>query len=108
LIIFAICFLVVGIAVFFYLGYKKKQNDSIWHVQAEELTFNQPPEIIGQGKEKEYSNDPGSLQSAHILTCHPSTSGAFGVVILGQYRGTKVAVKRVLPPVIKGHLCSFP
>jgi hypothetical protein len=31
-----------------------------------------------------------------------STVGAFGVVILGNYRGTKVAVKRVLPPVIKG------
>lgn len=69
-------FLVVGTLIFFYLGYKKKQNDSVWHVLPEELHFNEPPEIIGQG--------------------------AFGVVVLGQYRGTKVAVKRVLPPKIMG------
>ena len=73
LIIFALVFLVVGVLVFFYLGYKKKQSDSVWHINVDELHFNEPPEIIGQG--------------------------AFGVVILGQYRGTKVAVKRVLPPV---------
>lgn len=72
LIIFALVFLVVGVLVFFYLGYKKKQSDSVWHINVDELHFNEPPEIIGQG--------------------------GFGVVILGQYRGTKVAVKRVLPP----------
>mmetsp|Transcript_6825 Transcript_6825/g.12470 ORF Transcript_6825/g.12470 Transcript_6825/m.12470 type:complete len:772 (-) Transcript_6825:97-2412(-) len=44
----------------------------MWHINVEELHFNEPPEVIGQG--------------------------GFGVVVLGQYRGTKVAVKRVLPP----------
>jgi hypothetical protein len=44
----------------------------VWHINVEELHFNEPPEVIGQG--------------------------GFGVVVLGQYRGTKVAVKRVLPP----------
>jgi len=73
LIIFALVFLVLGVLIFFYLGYKKKQSDSVWHINVDELHFNEPPEIIGQG--------------------------GFGVVILGQYRGTKVAVKRVLPPV---------
>lgn len=72
LIIFSVVFVAVGILLFFYIGYKKKQSDSVWHINVEELHFNEPPEIIG--------------------------AGGFGVVILGQYRGTKVAVKRVLPP----------
>jgi guanylate cyclase len=72
LILFAAVFIVIGVLVFFYLGYKKKQSDTVWHINAEELHFNEPPEVIGQG--------------------------GFGVVILGEYRGTKVAVKRVLPP----------
>ncbi len=74
LIIFAAVFIVLGALTSVYLGYKKKQGDSVWHISAEELHFNEPPEVIGQG--------------------------GFGVVILGQYRGTKVAVKRVLPPLM--------
>jgi hypothetical protein len=72
LIIFFVVFLVMGILVVLYLGYKKKQSDSVWHISVDELHFNDPPDVIGQG--------------------------GFGVVILGEYRGTKVAVKRVLPP----------
>ncbi len=72
LVIFSVVFVFIGIMLFFYLGYKKKQSDSVWHINVEELHFNEPPEVIG--------------------------AGGFGVVILGQYRGTKVAVKRVLPP----------
>ena len=46
----------------------------------------------------------GTRGTAYRYLHFPSLrfSGAFGVVILGQYRGTKVAVKRVLPPFIKG------
>lgn len=72
LIVFTAVFIAMAILVFMYLGYKKKQNDSVWHINVDELHFNEPPEVIGQG--------------------------GFGVVLLGQYRGTKVAVKRVLPP----------
>jgi hypothetical protein len=75
LIIFAAIFLVLGGLVLVFLGYKRKQSDSVWHISVDELHFNEPPEIIGQG--------------------------AFGVVVLGQYRGTKVAVKRVLPPSVR-------
>ncbi len=83
LIIFSIVFVAIGIILFFYLGYKKKQSDSVWHINVEELHFNEPPEVIG--------------------------AGGFGVVILGQYRGTKVAVKRVLPPskLTQGHSGSI-
>ncbi len=83
LIIFSAVFVTIGIILFFYLGYKKQQSDSVWHISVEELHFNEPPEIIG--------------------------AGGFGVVILGQYRGTKVAVKRVLPPTksLKGHIISI-
>jgi guanylate cyclase len=72
LIVCSAVFMGMTIFVFLYLGYKKKQNDSVWHIDVQELHFNEPPEVIGRG--------------------------AFGVVVLGQYRGTKVAVKRVLPP----------
>jgi serine/threonine protein kinase len=57
-------------AALFYIAYKKKKNDEVWHVSAEELHFNHPVEIVGQG--------------------------AFGVVLLAEYRGTSVAIKRVL------------
>lgn len=39
---------------------------------AEEIKFSDPPEILGRG--------------------------TFGMVLLGEYRGTQVAVKRVIPP----------
>lgn len=47
------------------------KSDEVWHVRAEELRFDHPVQIVGQG--------------------------AFGVVLLAEYRGTKVAIKRVLP-----------
>ena len=72
LIIFSAVFLAMGIFVYCYLRYKRHENDAVWQIKVDELHFNEPPEVIGQG--------------------------GFGVVILGQYRGTKVAVKRVLPP----------
>ncbi|CAB9499442.1 activated protein kinase catalytic subunit alpha-1 [Seminavis robusta] len=75
LMIFGLAFAVLAVFVGMLLQYKKKQTDSVWHVSVDELHLNEPPEVIGQG--------------------------AFGVVVLGQYRGTKVAVKRVLPPEIK-------
>ncbi|CAB9496917.1 activated protein kinase catalytic subunit alpha-1 [Seminavis robusta] len=55
-----------------YLGYKRKESDQLWHISEEELQFDNPPEVIGQG--------------------------GFGVVLLADYRGTTVAIKRVLPP----------
>lgn len=56
---------------FCYLRWRRKKNDEVWQVNHEELHFNHPVEVIGQG--------------------------AFGVVLLAEYRGTKVAIKRVLP-----------
>jgi hypothetical protein len=42
----------------------------MWHVNPEELNFSHPVEVIGQG--------------------------AFGVVLVAEYRGTRVAIKRVI------------
>ncbi|CAJ1941386.1 unnamed protein product [Cylindrotheca closterium] len=69
-IVSGICALIGFIVALFYIAYKKKKNDEVWHVNVEELHFNHPVEIVGQG--------------------------AFGVVLLAEYRGTKVAIKRVL------------
>lgn len=55
-----------------YLSYRRRKNDEVWHVNPEELELSHPVEVIGQG--------------------------AFGVVLAAEYRGTRVAIKRVIPP----------
>ena len=63
----------VGAALLaFYFKVKNSENDSVWKVKKEELTFPDPQQVIG--------------------------SGTFGLVLLAEYRGTQVAIKRVLPP----------
>eukprot|EP00980_Cylindrotheca_fusiformis_P012392 scaffold3043_cov121-Cylindrotheca_fusiformis.AAC.8 len=54
-----------------YQRYRRRKQDEIWQVNTEELHFSHPVEVIGQG--------------------------GFGLVLLAEYRGTKVAIKRVLP-----------
>ena len=66
----SIVILIGIVAASFYLRHKKRLSDQMWHINAEELHFNEPLDIIGQG--------------------------AFGEVILAEYRGTKVAIKRVI------------
>lgn len=51
--------------------HKKKSNDAVWKVSKEELKFAEPPVVLGRG--------------------------SFGMVLQAEYRGTQVAVKRVLP-----------
>jgi hypothetical protein len=57
---------------YFYVERKRTQADSVWLIKPLELTFDNPPVILGQG--------------------------TFGMVVQGKYRGTQVAVKRVIPP----------
>jgi len=69
--------IVVGIialsaaAVLLILREKNKMNDAIWQIVASEIKYEVPPIIAGRGR--------------------------FGLVLVGEYRGTEVAVKRVLP-----------
>jgi hypothetical protein len=70
-IVSAVCALILAQLGWWYLGYRRRKNDEMWQVNTEELHFSYPVEVIGQG--------------------------AFGVVIMAEYRGTKVAIKRVLP-----------
>ncbi|CAJ1965347.1 unnamed protein product [Cylindrotheca closterium] len=56
------------------------QNDMLWTVKHDELKFNAPPEIVGRG--------------------------TFGLVLLAEYRGTQVAVKRVIPAKTRATLES--
>lgn len=67
-------FIILSITAFFvyYVQRKKRQADAVWHVEPEELKFQEPPEVLGRG--------------------------SFGVVLSAEYRGTKVAVKRMIPP----------
>eukprot|EP00980_Cylindrotheca_fusiformis_P006884 scaffold1442_cov128-Cylindrotheca_fusiformis.AAC.5 len=62
---------VAAIGMFFFLERKRRQS-SLWYIKREELKFADPPEIIGRG--------------------------GFGLILKAEYRGTDVAIKRVLPP----------
>ncbi|CAB9514229.1 activated protein kinase catalytic subunit alpha-1 [Seminavis robusta] len=66
---------VLGVVVFLFYENKRKNNDSVWEVDKKDIIFDDPPQIIGRG--------------------------TFGLVLLGEYRGTAVAVKRVIPPQSK-------
>ncbi|KAL7536037.1 hypothetical protein ACHAXR_008680 [Thalassiosira sp. AJA248-18] len=61
------------VALFLYKRDKKRRmNMGLWAVKVSELQFDDPPIVIGRG--------------------------TFGLVLLANYRGTQVAVKRVIPP----------
>ncbi|CAB9509964.1 activated protein kinase catalytic subunit alpha-1 [Seminavis robusta] len=62
----------VALTSFLYVQQKRREADSIWEINPDDLLFAQPPVVLGQG--------------------------TFGVVWLADYHGTKVAVKKVLPP----------
>ena len=66
LIVLVVAF-VLGIIIIRHKNYK---SDLVWHVDPDDLLFDDPPEIIGEG--------------------------AFGVVVLAEYRGTRVAIKKAL------------
>ena len=59
------------VSVYGYIKYKQKQMDFIWKIHPDELKFDDNPRVLG--------------------------CGTFGVVLLAEFRGTAVAVKRVLP-----------
>jgi len=67
--------LLIGIGAYVYVERKKRLIDSVWAVKPLELRFDDPPVICGRG--------------------------TFGLVVLAEYRGTQVAVKRVIPPKLK-------
>lgn len=64
------CFL-SGIAALIYIRKRHKNIESIWSVDMDDVEIDDPPKIIGRG--------------------------TFGLVVLGIYRGTEVACKRVIP-----------
>jgi len=70
--------LLIGILIL-YVYVQMKQGDSVWMVKPSELDFVMVPGEIGQVPK--------------VIGM-----GGFGVVQLAEYRGTKVAVKKVIPP----------
>jgi len=77
-----VCFVIVAAAlIFLYIEKKKRASDAIWKINKEELKFDDPPEIAGRG--------------------------TFGLVVKAEYRGTVVAVKRVIPPKNTVNRASF-
>lgn len=60
--------MVLSIIAAWVVRYRNSKADQMWHVNVDELHFDDPVEVVGQG--------------------------SFGVVVLAEYRGTKVAIKR--------------
>lgn len=60
----------LALITFMLLRYRTRKNDEAWQVSIDELHFDDPIEVIGQG--------------------------SFGVVLLAEYRGTRVAIKRAV------------
>lgn len=56
---------------YLYIRWQKKKADSLWIVNPKELVYEDPPKVLGTGR--------------------------YGVVLLAEYRGTMVAVKKLLP-----------
>lgn len=63
---------IICLGIILFLVRKKKSVDAAWSIKPSELQFDDPPEVLGRG--------------------------TFGLVLLAEYRGTQVAVKRVIPP----------
>jgi len=61
-------FLLLAASICAYVRYKNYKTDEMWKIDVDELLFNDPVDVIGQG--------------------------SFGVVLLAEYRGTKVAIKQ--------------
>jgi len=66
-----------------YLAFRSfhRNSSGLWQVKPDELTFASPPEVLGRG--------------------------TFGLVVRAEYRGTAVAVKRVIPPDEKRFFVGF-
>lgn len=73
--IVALVLVLAGIGAAIYISRKRRKEDAIWKVRMEDLAFGDPPAIVGRG--------------------------TFGQVVLAEYRGTQVAIKRVIPPRVK-------
>mmetsp|Transcript_24363 Transcript_24363/g.54895 ORF Transcript_24363/g.54895 Transcript_24363/m.54895 type:complete len:1195 (-) Transcript_24363:108-3692(-) len=70
-IIFPLLLLII-LAIIMWIRHQIRKQDSLWLVKPDELQYNNPVEILGRG--------------------------TFGLVVQAEYRGTTVAVKRVIPP----------
>ena len=68
----AAAFVVLVVILIHVVTKRRMKGDHIWKVNKKELHFDDPPQIIGRG--------------------------SFGLVLLAEYRGTNVAVKRAIPP----------
>lgn len=68
----SVAFVVILIGAYFVIReFKRKAAEMLWQIKRNELVFQEPVEVLGRG--------------------------TFGLVFLAEYRGTQVAVKRVLP-----------
>ena len=70
LVLAAAAILIIVLSAFFFK--KHNRDDAVWKVQQKDIIFDDPPESVGRG--------------------------TFGLILKAEYRGTQVAVKRIMPP----------
>ncbi len=66
--------------IYTYILYERRNREALWHIEPMELKYASPAIVLGRG--------------------------TFGVVLQAEYRGTPVAVKRVIPSVVDAERTS--
>ena len=97
--IVAACFVAMAMAAWGLNERRKRRNDAVWKVSKSDLVFHDPPVVVGRGTFGEVLlAEYRYVQRARAGDNFYASLESLLTHLLLMYRGTDVAVKRVIPP----------